>query len=181
MIRFSAMESLADTFLPRSRRARRQQQRCNEPSEDDDPREFSVLRPSGWTLADDRAALTQQIKEANDIVDVVGSYVSLRPAGKIYVGLCPFHDDSRPSLRVDPDPQWQNYRCWACGKHGDVFTFVQEKERVNFPEALELLARRAGIALEKLKFGQQNPTRALMLDVMRWAASQFQECLLESS
>jgi DNA primase len=129
-------------------------------------------------LADDRAALTQQVKEANDIADVVGGYVSLRPAGPTYKGLCPFHDDQRPSF--DVDPRRQRYRCWACGKHGDVFTFIQEMEHVSFPEALELLARRAGISLEKFKFSQHNATRAPMLDVMRWACEQFRECLLDS-
>jgi len=129
-------------------------------------------------LADDRAALTQQVKEANDIVDVVSGYVSLRPAGPTFKGLCPFHDDQRPSF--DVDPRRQRYRCWACGKHGDVFTFIQEMDHVSFPEALELLARRAGISLEKFKFSQHNPTRALMLDVMRWACEQFRECLLDS-
>src|SRR6478672_9576745 len=73
----------------------------------------------GCILADDRAALTQQIKEANDIVDVVGGYVSLRPAGPTFKGLCPFHDDKRPSF--DVDPRRQRYKCWSCGKSGDVF------------------------------------------------------------
>jgi len=86
----------------------------------------------------------KQVKEANDIVDVVGGYVALRPAGTTYKGLCPFHDDSRPSFQVDP--RYQNYRCWSCGKSGDVIQFVQEHERVSFLEALEFLARRARIS-----------------------------------
>ncbi len=94
----------------------------------------------------DWAALTQQVKAANDIVDVVGSYVTLRPAGQTYKGLCPFHDDSHPSF--DVDPRRQRYRCWACDKAGDVITFIQEFEHVRFIEALEILARRAGISLE---------------------------------
>jgi DNA primase len=130
----------------------------------------------GCILADDRAALTQQIKEANDIVDVVGGYVSLRPAGPTFKGLCPFHDDKRPSF--DVDPRRQRYKCWSCGKSGDVFNFIMEMDKVSFPEAQELLARRAGITLEKFKKSTHNPTRALMLDVMKWAAAQFQECLL---
>ena len=97
-------------------------------------------------MADDRVALKQQVKEANDIVDVVGSYLSLRPAGPTFKGLCPFHDDHRPSF--DVDPRRQRYRCWSCGKYGDVISFVQEHEHVGFREALELLARRAGISLE---------------------------------
>src|SRR5207237_10449649 len=111
------------------------------------------LRFSGWAvssrrcaLADDRA-LIEQIKQANDIVDVVGGYVALRPVGPTFKGLCPFHDDTRPSF--DVDPRRQRYRCWACNKYGDVIDFVREQERITFPEALELLARRAGSSVEK--------------------------------
>ncbi|HZT80790.1 MAG TPA: DNA primase [Gemmataceae bacterium] len=129
-------------------------------------------------MADDRVALVKTIKEANDIVDVVGACVALRPAGQTYKGLCPFHDDSRPSF--DVDPRRQRYRCWACGKYGDVITFVQEFERVDFREALELLARRAGITLEKKGASPHNQGRALMLEVVRWAAEQFHQCLLDA-
>ncbi|MFO0967897.1 MAG: CHC2 zinc finger domain-containing protein [Gemmataceae bacterium] len=127
---------------------------------------------------DDWIALKDQVKEASDIVAVVGAYISLRPAGPTFKGLCPFHDDQKPSF--DVDPRRQRYRCWACGKFGDVINFVQEFEHITFPEALELLARRAGISTDSLKKSPQGPSRALMLDVVRWAAEQFQECLLES-
>jgi DNA primase len=123
-------------------------------------------------LADDRV---KQVKEANDIVDVVGSYVALRPVGPTFKGLCPFHDDSRPSF--DVDPRRQRYRCWACGKYGDVLQFIQEHDRVPFLEALELLARRAGITLDRKK-SPQDQTRARLLDVMRWADQQYHQCLL---
>jgi DNA primase len=129
-------------------------------------------------LAADDRALIEQIKEANDIVDVVGGYVALRPAGPTYKGLCPFHDDHRPSF--DVDPRRQRYRCWSCGKYGDVFTFVQEQERVGFREALELLARRAGITLEKTADSPHQRSRALMLDVIKWAAEQYQHFLQEA-
>jgi DNA primase len=129
-------------------------------------------------LATDREALTRQIKDASDIVDIVGGYVTLHPAGGgKFKGLCPFHDDHTPSLIVDP--KWQNFRCWACGKAGDVFTFIQEKERVDFREARELLARRAGISLEKIADSPHAQGRASMLDVMRWADEQYQRCLHE--
>jgi DNA primase len=126
-------------------------------------------------LADDRV---KQVKEANDIVDVVGGYLALRPAGPTFKGLCPFHDDHRPSF--DVDPRRQRYRCWSCGKYGDVISFVQEHDRVSFIEALELLARRAGITLEKTGASPHAQGRAPMLDVVRWAAQQFHECLLDS-
>src|SRR5258708_1537414 len=85
-----------------------------------------VLAP-GWPLADDRV---KQVKEANDIADVVGGYVNLRKVGATFKGLCPFHDDRRPSF--DVDPRRQRYRCWSCGKYGDVLQFVQEFERISF-------------------------------------------------
>ena len=125
-------------------------------------------------MSDERVKL---VKEANDIVDVVGSYLSLRPASGTFKGLCPFHDDSRPSF--DVDPRRQRYRCWACGKHGDVLSFVQEFEHISFPEAMEQLARRAGITLEPNGPPGAGQQRGQLLDVMRWAAKQFHECLLD--
>ncbi|MFO0866521.1 MAG: DNA primase [Gemmataceae bacterium] len=129
-------------------------------------------------MFDDWIALKQQVKEASDIVDVVGSYMPLKPAGPTFKGLCPFHDDHRPSF--DVDPRRQRYKCWACSKYGDVFSFVQEFERVGFQEALELLARRAGIQLKKGEKNSQGPSRASMLEAMRWACEQFRESLLDA-
>jgi DNA primase len=127
-------------------------------------------------VADDRAAPIKQIKEANDIVKVIGGYIALQAAGPVYKGLCPFHNDSRPSFQVDP--RWQNYRCWACGKKGDVFTFVQEFENVDFREALELLALRAGIRLRV--DDAKAKSRARLLEAVRWAADLYHESLLNS-
>jgi DNA primase len=119
------------------------------------------------------------VKEASDIVDVVGNYISLRPAGQqTFKGLCPFHDDHRPSF--DVDPRRGRYRCWSCGKYGDVITFVQEYEKVDFAEALEILAKRAGINLEKKENLLQNRLRGTMLDSVRWASDQYHQCLQES-
>ena len=121
----------------------------------------------------------KMVKEASDIVDVVGSYISLRPAGQqTFKGLCPFHDDHRPSF--DVDPKRGRYRCWSCGKYGDVITFVQEYEKVEFAEALEILAKRAGINLEKKENLVQNRLRGSMLDSVRWASDQYHQCLQES-
>lgn len=128
-------------------------------------------------MADDWEALIKQVKDANDIVDVVGSYVALRPVGSTFKGLCPFHDDHRPSF--DVDPRRQRYRCWSCQKYGDVLSFVQEHERLGFRDALELLARRAGIPLKNLPQSPHHGRRAAMVDAVRWAADQYQRCLLE--
>ena len=121
----------------------------------------------------------KQVKEANDIVDVVGGYVALRPAGPTYKGLCPFHDDHRPSF--DVDPRRQRYRCWSCGKYGDVLQFVQEHERVSFLEALEILARRAGIALEQDTHVVRQHAKAPLLAAVNWAATVYQEFYSEST
>src|ERR1043166_5060518 len=84
---------------------------------------YGTAHALGCPLTEDRVALTQRIKEANDIVDVVGGYISLRPLGPTFKGLCPFHDDHKPSF--DVDPRRQRYKCWACGAFGDVIKFVQ--------------------------------------------------------
>jgi DNA primase len=127
-------------------------------------------------VSDDPVTLTRQVKEASDIVAVVGSYLTLHPAGGVYKAICPFHNDTRPSLQVDP--KWQNFRCWACGKKGDVFTFVAEFEKITFREARELLARRAGINLEGSP--AENVRRGKLLDAMKWAEKAYEQCLLDS-
>jgi DNA primase len=89
----------------------------------------------------------ERIKQTIDIVDLVGSYLSLRRQGRNYVALCPWHDDSRPSLQINPDRQ--TFKCWVCNLGGDIFSFVMQKEGVEFREALEMLAEKAGITLDE--------------------------------
>ena len=95
----------------------------------------------------------ERIKEANDIVDIVGRYVQLRKRGKNYFGLCPFHQEDTPSFSVAPDKQI--YHCFGCGKGGNVISFVMDYEKLNFPEALERLANNAGIELPKTSGGSR--------------------------
>src|SRR5205807_8994959 len=128
---------------------------------------LSGFPASGCPLADDRVALVKQVKEANDIVDVVGSYVALRKTGQTFKGLCPFHDDRRPSF--DVDPRRQRYRCWSCDKSGDVIQFVQEHENVSFLEALDMLARRAGISLDDEPHVVRQHVKKPLLDTVNWA------------
>ena len=85
------------------------------------------------------------IKHAVDIVALVGEYLPLHRTGSKFKALCPFHDDHNPSLELNPDRQ--SFKCWSCGAGGDVFDFVKDYERVDFPEALRMLADRAGVAL----------------------------------
>jgi len=125
----------------------------------------------------DPVELTRQIKASCDIADVVRGYLTLTPAGPIFKAICPFHTDSRPSL--DVDPRRQRYKCWSCGAHGDVFSFVEHMEKVGFREAREILAKKAGIKLDD----QPNPldqARSRLLGVMRWAAELYQSNLLDA-
>ena len=129
-------------------------------------------------MPSDPVELTKQIKAASDIVAVVGSYLTLKSAGPTFKALCPFHSDSRPSL--DIDPRRQRYRCWACGKHGDVISFVQEMEKVGFKEARIILANKAGIKLDD-KPSPQDQARVRLLGVMEWAQDIYQQCLLNEA
>lgn len=92
----------------------------------------------------DRDAV-EQVKEATDLVALVGQAVKLKKSGAAWSGLCPFHSERSPSFQVVPQRGF--YHCFGCGKHGDAFTWVMEREGLTFPEALDLLARQAGITL----------------------------------
>src|SRR5271168_3015322 len=91
--------------------------------------------------------IIQRVKDATDIVSVVGEYVSLKKAGNSYKGLCPFHSEKSPSFNVSATRG--GFHCFGCGKGGNVITFVMEIDKIPFPEALKLLADKAGIALPK--------------------------------
>jgi DNA primase len=90
--------------------------------------------------------LLEQIRAANDIVDVIGSYLPLKRAGGNFRALCPFHREKSPSFNVNP--HHQIFKCFGCGKGGDVFTFVKEYEGIQFMDAVRRLAERAKITLE---------------------------------
>ena len=115
-------------------------------------------------MPSDQVEQNKQVKAASDIVAVVGSYLAIHPAGKIYKALCPFHNDSRPSL--DIDPARQRYKCWSCGAHGDVFAFVMHQEKVGFKEARAILANKVGIKLDEHQ-SPQDHHRTRLLEVMR--------------
>ena len=87
----------------------------------------------------------KEVRSKNDIVDVISSYIPLSPKGKNYFGVCPFHDDSNPSMSVSSDKQI--YKCFSCSASGNVFDFIQNYENVTFPEAVNILAQRVGIEL----------------------------------
>lgn len=92
-------------------------------------------------------SLIEQIREANNIVDVIGAYLPLKRSGANYKGVCPFHDDRNPSMMVSE--QKQIFKCFVCGKGGNAFTFVQEYEKITFMEAVKKLAQRVGITVKE--------------------------------
>ncbi len=87
----------------------------------------------------------EEVRQANDILGLVSSYVTLKKKGGNYFGLCPFHTEKSPSFSVRPEKQM--YHCFGCGKSGNSISFVMEYENYSFPEAVEFLAKRAGITL----------------------------------
>jgi DNA primase len=105
------------------------------------------------------AATKEQIRAANDIVDVIGGYIPLKRAGANFVALCPFHKEKSPSFNVSPQRQF--FHCFGCHKGGDVFTFVREYENIDFMDAVRRLAERARIPLEMESPGGQPQSRHL--------------------
>ena len=125
---------------------------------------------------------TSAIKNAVDIVALVGEYLPLRRAGTKYKALCPFHDDHNPSLELNPERQ--SYKCWSCGAGGDIFDFVKNIEHVDFPEALRMLADRAGVALESppsTALARSGAVKTELLEVNAWAEEVFAQALPESA
>lgn len=124
-------------------------------------------------------ASIEMIRNANDIADVVGSYLQLKRAGTALKALCPFHKEKSPSFHVNP--QRQIFHCFGCGAGGDVFKFVMQYEGVEFVEAAQLLARRAGLQIqfeeggEKAETGAKETLLKLHEDLTRF----YQRVLLE--
>ena len=102
--------------------------------------------------------LVEEVRERNDIVSVIGSYVKLKKTGANYVGLCPFHNEKSPSFSVSGSKQM--YYCFGCGVGGNVYTFLMEYENYTFVEALKALADRAGVKLPELEYSQEEKRQA---------------------
>lgn len=96
----------------------------------------------------------EEIKSRIDIVDLVGEYVNLKKAGRNYKALCPFHDEKTPSFMVSPE--LQIFKCFGCGKSGDAIEFLKLYENIEFWDALEILAKRAGVELERKGSSRKN-------------------------
>lgn len=122
----------------------------------------------------------EQIKERLPIQDVVASYIKLDRAGSNFKGRCPFHNEKTPSFMISPDRG--TYYCFGCGAKGDVFSFVQEFEKMDFKEALKLLADRAGVVLETFRAPeakQEDDEKDRLRKIMETAASYYESVLKE--
>jgi len=115
--------------------------------------------------------LIEQIRQANDIVEVIQDYLPLKHVGSNWRGLCPFHNDTSPSLYVSQPKQI--YKCFACGKAGNVFGFVQDHEKLSFMEAVKKLAQRAGIAIPEYEKTKTVSTRREQLLLTYKSAAEF--------
>lgn len=119
--------------------------------------------------------VVEEVREKNDIVDVISGYVKLQKKGANYFGLCPFHNEKSPSFSVSPGKQM--YYCFGCGAGGNVITFLMEYENYTFPEALKFLADREGVALPKMEYQkearEQADLKARLLEVNKLAANYF--------
>ena len=123
----------------------------------------------------DYKAFIQQVKQANDIVDVIGSYIELRPRGTNHLARCPFHGEKTPSFNVNRN--MQIFKCFGCGESGDVITFVEKFESCSTWEAVEILAKRANIPMpetpeqrEDKQFAVRKKQRELHLEICRETA-----------
>jgi len=119
------------------------------------------------------------VRSKTDIVALIGESLALQPrhGGRLFVGLCPFHEDHNPSFNVNPERQ--TYRCWVCQEGGDCFSYVMKYDNLGFREALEMLAQRAGVELPK--HGGNDPKvaneKATSYEVLAWAEQEFHRFL----
>ncbi len=126
------------------------------------------------------SSLIDQIRQANDIVEVVQSYIPLKRVGSNWQGICPFHNDTRPSLSVSQPKQI--FKCFACGQAGNVFTFVQEYEKLSFIESVKKLALRVGIQIpEHERTKVVSTKRQQLLEVYESAGEFYAESLFKYS
>ncbi|MEE9296861.1 MAG: DNA primase [Phycisphaerae bacterium] len=126
----------------------------------------------------DPVAIREKIRNSVDLVDLVSEHTALRRQGRNYIGLCPFHQEKTPSFSVNAERQF--FKCFGCDRGGDIFTFVQLRESVEFVEALRILADRAGVDLARAGTGRSDHTsRSDLARANAWALEYFRS-LFES-
>lgn len=127
--------------------------------------------------------IIEQVKDKANIVEVTSEYISLKKQGIYYVGLCPFHDDHNPSMKVSPNRG--TYHCYSCDAKGDAIKFIQEKESVSFPEAVRRLARKYGISIpSEEKSEEEKKHDRLVTNLYKtnaWVAKFYVDALAKSA
>lgn len=141
-----------------------------------------MARATLWSFGGKYFALmsstTEKIKEKLSIVDVVGSYIPIEKSGANLKARCPFHNEKTPSFYISPDRG--SYYCFGCGAKGDIFSFVQDFESIDFVGALKMLAERAGVPLDEFKKTEKNETSEI-LEALEEACIYFQNNLKEET
>src|SRR5947207_11281827 len=118
-------------------------------------------------------SVSEEVKQRIDIVELISRYTPLKRSGSIYKGLCPFHSERTPSFVVYPHSG--TWRCFgACGVGGDAFNFVMRKENLDFREALQMLAKDAGVNLAENEHDPAADQRAKLYEINELAANFFQ-------
>jgi len=128
--------------------------------------------------------LIDQIRQSNNIIEVISEYLPLKKAGSNFRALCPFHQEKTPSFMVSP--QKEIFHCFGCGEGGNVFNFLMKHEKISFIEAVERLAERAGISLPKDKASREDASRISeerksLFEINHYAADFFHKCLRSAS
>ncbi len=121
--------------------------------------------------------LIEDIRSRNDIVELIGMYVNLKRAGSNFSGLCPYHSEKSPSFTVFPATQ--SFYCFGCGAGGDAITFAMRSENLDYPSAVEFLAKRAGITIQNDEREEQGVSRARVYEMNLAAAKYFRSCLFD--
>ena len=122
--------------------------------------------------------IIEEVRQTNDIVDIISQYVHLKRSGRNYAGLCPFHNEKSPSFFVSPDKQI--FHCFGCGVGGNVFTFLTKIEGINFVEAVQTLAERSNIQLPTINNNvdtAKEELKAKVLKVNEFTAQYYHEKL----
>ncbi|PIS07453.1 DNA primase [Candidatus Berkelbacteria bacterium CG10_big_fil_rev_8_21_14_0_10_43_13] len=137
-----------------------------------------VFAFSGYFMTDQ----VQEIKDHNDIVEIIGGYLTLKKAGINYKANCPFHSEKTPSFMINPERQ--SYKCFGCGEGGDVITFVEKMEGLDFYNALKLLAEKAGITLKSnsIQHGasvHSADKKTRLFEINEWAAKVYNKLLTD--
>ena len=132
------------------------------------------MRDPGITTS---SGIIAEIKSKLPAIDVVGETVTLKRAGTVHKGLCPFHAEKTPSFIVTPERE--TWHCFGCGEHGDIFTFVMRRDGLDFREALERLAEKAGVELSE-RTAREDRRKRRLREALESAIAWYREVLLQA-